>query len=143
MDKRLAVIGGIMFIAGVLMVVVSTQSVLSALPNSNNTFTQKAYVPANSVVYYPIQLISASFIAIGFNSTTPLSFYLVNSSAYAKFLPYIKSNESLRNISDELEGKGVVVIMLNASKGIFPYQTGYSGLFPAPNYSIQNTTILP
>jgi hypothetical protein len=143
MDRRLLIIGAILLLAGLVMVFGSSQATLAALPNENSTNTQRAYIPANTVAYYPITLVSVSFVGIGYNATTPVSFYLVNSSAYNAMLPAIHDNESLKNISISLEGKGVVAAQWDSAKGIFPWQASYSGIFPPPNYSEENVTLLP
>jgi uncharacterized membrane protein len=142
MDKRLTTIGIILLFVGVLLLVGASQTTLSALPNANNTLSERAYLPANTIGYYALPVSAPSFVGVGFNSTAPIDFYIVNSSAYEKMKPLVEANASLRNLSVALEGNGIIDAMWHASKGIFPYESDYGGLFPAPNYSIENTTVL-
>ncbi len=142
MNRRLLIIGILLLLFGLVSAYESGQQFLGNISSPNNTETSEFLLMANSTWYTPLYFNSSSFMEVGYNSTNTLNFYILNSSAFTAVAPSLNSTNALYSGVSSHEGSGVIGVFSNDSKGVFPYQDSYAGIFPAPNYSAPNSTFL-
>lgn len=139
LEKRLLAYGIILFLVGIL---ISDASI----PNPNSLFstsTGKLSIPPNGILYLPVKANSTALIS--YLASNPVDFYLVNRSVLNVVEAYNDSSR-IGNVISGLEGRGVIAIIHNNTRGIFPYQGNYSLGYPKPDYVvayIQNSTMQP
>lgn len=143
MNKRLLFIGVLLFLFGLLLSYESGQQFLSNLSSPNDTVAGQFYLGPNVTGYLPVAFNSPSLMEVSYNSTNAINFYIVNSSAFYAMEQYLNSTNTLSQEAVAFEGRGTVMIIKNEATGVFPYQSAYAGIFPMPNYSSTNESVLP
>lgn len=136
MDKRIFGLGFLLLIVGIIMAYASVQSIFSNIPNYISS-TQTLAVQSRSVLFVPIRINNESILQIVYNSTVPINFFLMNSTA-KNALP--QSNSTIGNVT-YLQGNGLIYAIDNSTHGMFPYITNIS-LAQVPNYWYRNQTII-
>lgn len=150
MDKKLLGIGIVLLLVGGLLAFASSQATQAALPNPNNTQTDRAILGNYSVGYIPLQINQTSIVDLEYTSVNATDFFIANQSAYQELLPFIDQNGSstfndLSNASgraQSLEGNGILIAYINQTKGAYPYDPSFAGILPQPNYTSQSSGVL-
>lgn len=139
MDKRLLLLGILLFIAG-FVIAASSYNPTSFL----STSTQSIAIAPNSIIYSPVTLNSTGFLSVVYESgSTPIDFYVMNQSAFSSIETYIKAGTLTPNLTAPLEGKGLLLAVRNSTGGIFPYNSSYNSIGPQSLlYLSGNSTVL-
>lgn len=111
--------GVLLLLIGIMFEYFSVQSVYSNLPNYSSSATQSVAVQPKSDFFIPISISNVSILEMVYNSTEPIDFYLINSTAHNLLQ---KANSTLIENATYLHGNGLVYQIDNSSYGIFPYQ---------------------
>ena len=130
-------LGFLLLLVGILMAYASVQSVFSNIPNYISS-TQTLALQPRSGFFVPIVIRNESILQIVYNSTVPINFFLINSTA-KEMLP--KSNFTGIENATYLQGNGLLYEIDNSTHGMFPYLTNIS-LAQVPNYWYRNQTII-
>jgi hypothetical protein len=137
MNKRVLGFGFLLLLAGIIMAYASVQSIFSNIPNYISS-TQTLALQPKSGFFVPISIRNESILQIVYNSTVPINFFLMNSTAKG-MLP--QSNLTGIGNAAYLQGNGLIYTIYNSTHGMFPYITNIS-LAQAPNYWYRNQTII-
>ena len=130
MDRRVVILGILLLILGLALAYLSVQSLFSGIPNYISA-TQSVQMRPASDLAIPISIYNSSILQIAYNSSVPVGFYLLNSSAYG--MAYPKSANSLIQNITMYEGRGVIFIINSSGHGTFPYIQNLT-LSTAPEY---------
>ena len=130
-----------MFFVGVALIIVSviietiTIQGLS-LPTTNASLS----VSPGSFTYVRFVSDTTKPVIITYISTAQVDFYFANSAAFGTLASVNES--SLAAAAVNAEKQGVLQIMLNGTKGVFPYTADYAAAgAPKPNYYSNNTVV--
>jgi len=137
MDKRMFGLGFLLLLAGIIMAYASVQSIFSNIPNYVSS-TQTLALQPRSNVFVPIIINNASILQIVYNSSVPINFFLMNSTAKGMFP---QSNFTGMENTTYLQGNGLIYAIDNSTHGMFPYITNIS-LAQVPDYWYRNQTII-
>ncbi len=136
MDRRLFGLGLLLLIIGIVLAYASVQSIFSSIPNYISA-TQNIAVQPKSDFFVPIAIGNESILQIVYNSSLPVNFYLMNSTA-RNSLP--KINATLIGNATYLQGNGLIYEIRNSTHGIFPYLANIS-LSQKPAYWNNQTLV--
>ncbi|MCL5239385.1 MAG: hypothetical protein M1286_02855 [Candidatus Marsarchaeota archaeon] len=137
MRKRILYLGLALIVIGVAIAFLSPGIALPSIFPSP--------VPHNLTVaplssrYVAVGLNQSGLTVLTFNSSSPIDFYMTNSTAFSLISASSSANYSPRSEALSLEGNGVYEVYENSSTGVFPY-TNFANL-SAPSY-LENTTFL-
>ena len=137
MDKKIFGLGLLLLLAGIIMAYASVQSIFSNIPNYISS-TQTLALQPRSGFFVPIKISNDSILQIVYNSTLPINFFLINSTAKG-MLP--QSNLTGIGNATYLQGNGLIYTIYNSTHGMFPYIVNVS-LARVPNYWYRNQTIV-
>jgi len=137
MNKRMFGLGFLLLLAGIIMAYASVQSIFSNIPNYISS-TQTLAVQPRSDFSVPIIINNESILQIIYNSSIPINFFLMNSTAKGMFS---QSNSTGMENATYLQGKGLIYAIDNSTHGMFPYITNMS-LAQMPDYWYRNQTIV-
>ncbi len=118
MNRRLFGLGLLLFIFGVVLAYISAQSVFSSIPGYISA-SQSIAVQPNAAFVIPISINNFSILQAAYNSSLPVDFYLMNSTAYSALMP-TAGNTLIRNAKD-FDGRGVLFVINDSNRGTFPY----------------------
>ena len=137
MDKKIFGLGLLLLLAGIIMAYASVQSIFSNIPNYISS-TQTLALQPRSGFFVPIKISNDSILQIVYNSTVPINFFLINSTAKG-MLP--KTNLTGIGNATYLQGNGLIYSIYNSTHGMFPYILNVS-LAQVPDYWYKNQTIV-
>ena len=137
MDKRILGLGFLLLLAGIIMAYASVQSIFSNIPNYISS-TQTIALQPKSNLFVPIIIRNASILQIIYNSSVPINFFLMNSTAKGMFS---QANFTGTGNVTYLQNNGLVYAIDNKTHGMFPYIVNIS-LAQAPDYWYHNQTII-
>ncbi|MDE1856056.1 MAG: hypothetical protein KGH49_02365 [Candidatus Micrarchaeota archaeon] len=139
MDKKIIVLGVIVFLAAFVIGSLVVPSSLTGLVQFTN---QTIALQPNQLTATTYYLNQTGFIILAYNSSQNLDFVVTNASGYVALRGYLNNSAALLQRASALEGNGVYEMLLNTSVGAFPSQ-----LFPvnAPvgSYLGQNVSLFP
>ncbi len=140
MDKRLLLLGILLFIAGFVI------AGLSYNPSTLlSVSTQNIAIAPGKAIYSEIDLNTTSFLIVRYDSIpTPINFYVVNQSVFSSIAPYLYSGNLSQGFLRTFEGKGFLFGVENSTGSIFPYNASINSTgAKAPFYISGNLTNLP
>lgn len=141
-NRRLLLTAIALFIISLLMLWASSQQLTTNLLTSNYTSGSMA-LTNRSVGYLQVQLNTTDFFDVGFQSASPVNFYLLNSTALSAVGQSINNSNTIMGAIVGNESKGALTIVLNSTRAVFPYDPSYNGTFtrPEPNSGTYNNSI--
>jgi len=104
----------------------------------------KAILMPKGSAYFNISINGTNYIhAFAFRSSSPVSFYYANRSAFDAIEAANSSNMSIASAAISLEGRGVLEAVSGAMAGIFPYTAYTSYLNMTKPFYFSQNAILP
>ncbi len=140
MNRNLLLLGIIILVAGLFVTYQSSQQFFQNSASSNGVSSGSMHLGKGSTVYMPATFNSSMLIAVAYNSTLPINFYIANESAFSNILPHINSSTTAGNTVQSLEGKGIEVLYMDSARGAFPYQQQYAVSVKPPTYLAENAS---
>ncbi|MDE1824491.1 MAG: hypothetical protein KGI00_00125 [Candidatus Micrarchaeota archaeon] len=142
MDKRLFLVGALVFMLGIAAFWAGAQQSVDQLsgqvPNS-----QPLVLNSGDDTFVPFTANGTEEIRSAYiTSNVSINYYMMNSSAFESIRSMVTPDQRLGDAVKGLEGKGVFAVILNSSAGQYPYPASYTGLLPQPNFS-SNYSSLP
>jgi|GEM_PF-5919805 hypothetical protein len=133
MDRRLFLLGVLLIVIGILIAFSYTYQALNASTVATGS-RQTITIAPNRIVSSPISLNSTSMVYLVYNSNAvPITFYLLNSTAFDSLSPYLQSGNLSSNVLTSLESGDLYKKAYNNTGGVFLLQGSSSaqGLSPA------------
>ncbi|MEM3839253.1 MAG: hypothetical protein QXF01_01600 [Candidatus Micrarchaeaceae archaeon] len=142
MNRRLLLFGILLLLFGVISAYESGQQFIYGIANPNNTVSSATSLNASTAAYLPIKVNQTSLLEFGYNSSSPINLYILNSSAFIAALQDMDPNALGHEVA-LYEGKGTLYVENKSASGIFPYEQSYVGYVPAPAYSTNSLYVTP